>query len=275
MASRFRTTEISDPRFESNHLRFITVKTPNLEGRGDICVFVPPVTRVSALPLVTLLHGVYGSAWIWSQKAGVHRTALRLIEQGEIPPMVIAMPSDGLWGDGSGYLSHNALCFDSWIVEDVPAAVIENLPEVDESSPRFMAGLSMGGYGAMRLGAKHGKRYAALSAHSSITELQHMAMFVEEPLSAYAGDAEERELSVLETILNNSATLPALRFDCGAEDPLLEANRNLHTRLQTAGIAHTYQEFPGGHDWDYWEQHIVETLRFFAFRSDPSHRFDS
>jgi len=69
--SKFRTTEISDPEFESNHLRFITVKTPNLKGRGDICVFVPPVENLKDIPIVTLLHGVYGSAWIWAHKAGV------------------------------------------------------------------------------------------------------------------------------------------------------------------------------------------------------------
>ena len=69
----FRTTEISDPKFESDNLRFITVKSKNLKGRGDICVFVPPMQNVENLPLVILLHGVYGSAWVWSKKAGVHQ----------------------------------------------------------------------------------------------------------------------------------------------------------------------------------------------------------
>ena len=112
--SRFRTTEISDPQFESDNLRFITVKTEHLKGRGDLCVFVPEGVSAANLPLVVLLHGVYGSAWIWAHKAGVHRTAQRLIEAGRIKPMVIAMPSDGLWGDGSAYLPHNALNFEKW-----------------------------------------------------------------------------------------------------------------------------------------------------------------
>ena len=263
MASRFRTTEISDPAFESDHLRFITVKSPNLGGRGDICLFIPPGIAATNLPFITLLHGVYGSAWIWSQKAGVHRTALRMIESGEIPPMVIAMPSDGLRGDGSGYLPQRAQNFESWIAEDVPAAVIENIPQVGDASPRFIAGLSMGGYGALRIGAKYAERFAAISGHSSITEVSQMAKFVEEPLSSYDTDFNS---SVYQAVIGAGAKLPPLRFDCGVADELIGANRILHGQLQAAGIPHTYEEFPGGHEWPYWTEHIADTLRFFAAR---------
>ena len=98
----FRTIEISNPEFENDFLRFITVKSQNLKGRGDICVFVPPGAEdKNNCPLVILLHGVYGSAWSWSLNGGVHLTALEMIKKKLIPSMVIAMPSDGLWGDGS------------------------------------------------------------------------------------------------------------------------------------------------------------------------------
>ena len=123
----FRTIEKSDPAFESNHLSFITVKTKNLKGRGDICLFVPPVKGLKDIPLVVLLHGVFGSAWAWSQKAGVHLTAWDMIQNKELEPMVIAMPSDGLWGDGSAYLPHNDFDFEKWIVDDVINAVIDNV----------------------------------------------------------------------------------------------------------------------------------------------------
>ena len=93
MESKFRTTEISNPEFEANNLRFITVKTSNLQGRGDICVFVPPGKDLKDVPIVTLLHGVYGSAWIWAHKAGVHFTALQLMKEGLIKPMVLAARS--------------------------------------------------------------------------------------------------------------------------------------------------------------------------------------
>jgi enterochelin esterase-like enzyme len=58
--------------------------------------------------------------------------------------------------------------------------------------------------------------------------------------------------------------LPPLRFDCGTEDLLIEENRQLHRDLTAAEVPHTYQEFPGGHDWPYWEAHIADSLRFFG-----------
>ncbi len=259
----FRTTELSDPSFENGNLRCITVKTPNLKGRGDICVFVPPLGTVTDLPLVILLHGVYGSAWVWSQKAGVHLSAWQMMESGDIPPMVIAMPSDGLWGDGSGYVPHDGRNFEKWIVEDVPQAVRENISSVSENSAMFISGLSMGGFGALRLGVKYSDKFKAISAHSSITDLDQMPLFVEEPLDGYLQE-DEKENSVWSLIQDNSDSLPKLRFDCGTEDLLLEYNRKLHQQLQDNRIDHIYEEFPGEHQWEYWGEHIKDTLRFFG-----------
>lgn len=258
----FRTTEISDPRFESDNLRFITVKSQNLKGRGDICVFVPPVENAQDLPLLILLHGVYGSAWVWSQKAGVHRTAWNMIQNKEIEPMVIAMPSDGLWGDGSGYLAHNQKDFEKWIVEDVPNAVIENIPSVSKTSDMFIAGLSMGGFGALRLGIKHSGKFKAISAHSSITDVQQMPLFVEESTSNYA-QQKSCENSVWGILQEHQGQLPKIRFDCGTEDQLLDYNRKLHEQLKAAEIEHDYEEFPGAHEWSYWQEHVKKSLSFF------------
>lgn len=264
--SKFRTTEISNPEFESNNLRFITVKTPNLKGRGDICVFVPPNKDLKDIPIVTLLHGVYGGAWIWAHKAGVHFTALKMMEEGIIKPMVIAMPSDGLWGDGSAYLPHNEKNFENWIVDDVVNAVIENIDSTSEKSDLFIAGLSMGGYGALRLGAKFPKKYSAISGHSSITNKNQMHLFVEEEESNYSQENEINE-DVFELLLQNKESLPPVRFDCGNNDLLIQQNRELHSKLRSANIPHVYQEFEGAHEWEYWQEHIKDTLMFFEVNS--------
>ena len=103
----FRTFELSDPRFESEGLRHITVKSRALRGRGDMTLFVPRgAEQMLNLPLAILLHGVYGSHWAWTRSGGVHRTLTRLIDSGGITPIALVMPSDGLWGDGSGYVRH-------------------------------------------------------------------------------------------------------------------------------------------------------------------------
>ncbi|WP_422359617.1 alpha/beta hydrolase [Reichenbachiella sp.] len=260
--SKFRTTEISDTPFESNGLRFITVKSTHLKGRGDICVFVP-MGEHQHLPIVTLLHGVYGSAWIWAMKAGAHLTAQRMIDNGEIKPMILAMPSDGLWGDGSGYVSHGGVDYEKWIAEDVVDAVMELIPEASKKSTRFISGLSMGGYGALRIGAKYANQYKGISAHSSITDIDQMKLFVEEPLTAYL-QKDGKDQSVFQTILAQKSKLPPLRFDCGKHDLLIAYNRNLHNQLNQHQITHTYEEFEGKHEWPYWAEHLKDTLKFFS-----------
>ncbi|PQJ80641.1 alpha/beta hydrolase [Polaribacter porphyrae] len=260
--SKFRTTEISDPRFESNNLRHITVKSKYLKNRGDITVFVPDGESLNNLPIVTLLHGVYGSHWIWSQKTGIHLQLKTWIENGEIEPMIIAMPSDGLWGDGSGYVPHLNANFEKWIVDDVPNAVIELIPQANEQSKLCIAGLSMGGFGALRLGIKYFTKFSAVSGLSSITVIDEMKLFVEEELENYHQKDKENE-SVFETILKNQENLPPFRFDCGKDDVLIEGNRKLHQQLKNLKINHIYKENEGKHEWMYWETHIKETILFF------------
>ncbi|MEM1119139.1 MAG: alpha/beta hydrolase-fold protein [Bacteroidota bacterium] len=263
---RFRTIKISDARFESDNLRYITIKTPHLKGRGNICVFVPPNAVAEDLPIAILLHGVYGSCNSWSKQAGAHRTALKLIQQKKIRPMVLVMPSDGLWGDGSAYLSHNGFDFDKWIVEDVLDAVKLTIPQTRESTTTFIGGLSMGGFGTLMLGAKYPEKFKGFSAHSAITSLPQMELFVEEPLSEYQQVLAKSEDAFL-MLKSNRGKLPPLRFDCGTDDLLIEYNRKLHAQLLAEGIKHDYEEFEGGHEWPYWERHLVDTLLFFEKNS--------
>ncbi len=260
--SKFKTTELSDPRFEANNLRHITVKSKHLKHRGDISVYVPPGENLSDLPIVILLHGVYGSHWIWSQKTGIHLKMNAWIENGDIRHMIVAMPSDGLWGDGSAYLPHENSDFEKWIVEDVPNAVIELIPQASNASKLCIAGLSMGGFGALRLGIKYHDKFSGVSGLSSITVVDEMALFVEEEITSYNQTEKENE-SVIATILKHRENLPPFRFDCGKDDELIEGNRTLHQQLNDLNIPHIYKENPGKHEWIYWETHIKETIVFF------------
>jgi len=261
---RFKTLEISNPDFENNNLRFVTVKTPNLKGRGDICVYAPPgAINTDNLPVVILLHGVYGSAWSWPYNSGVHLRVHELIEQGVLPPMVIAMPSDGMWGDGSAFLPVDGYDFEKWIAEDVPDALAECIKGVTKKSPLFIAGMSMGGFGALRIGAKYGHKFKAISGHSSITSLPQIKFFAEESLKNYAQDDITDE-DVFETFLKYRKQLPPVRFDCGTGDLLINYNRALHKKMDKEGMLHLYVENPGGHEWPYWTEHVIQSLRFFA-----------
>ncbi len=262
MEKRFNTIETSFSRFEKDRLRYVTVHSKNLGGRGDICVFLPPEMPID-IPVVVLLHGVYGSAWSWALNGGVHLTALDMIASGALPPMMVVMPSDGLWGDGSAYLPHNGFDFEKWIADDVPAVMQELFAEVTGKSSFFIGGLSMGGFGAMRIGAKYHERFNAISGHSSITSLEQMKYFTTEDLGRYA-QADPVSEDVLATILRFKKHLPRLRFDCGYDDVLLPYNRLLHEALEKEGVSHEYHEFAGGHQWNYWEEHVRDTFLFFA-----------
>lgn len=264
MMQNFRTIEVSDLKYENDNLKFITVKTPNLKGRGDICLFTPPdIDPGISYPVVILLHGVYGSCWSWALKGGVHLQAQEMIKNKVIPPMFIAMPSDGLWGDGSGYLPHDSRNFENWIAQDVPNLLEHLIEGITKNSPFFISGLSMGGFGSLRIGVKYFEKFKAVSAHSAITNLNQMKLFVEEDLNCYKQKNVIDE-DVYETILANLKHLPPIYFDCGDKDHLLSFNRDLHTKLLSNDIHHIYKEHPGEHEWPYWNRHIRDSLIFFS-----------
>lgn len=262
MSIHFPTIEISHPDHTPPGMHFITVKSPALHRRADISLFIPPNLKAGPLPLVTLLHGVYGSHWAWLFKAGAHEVLMRLIEQEGLPAMALAMPSDGLWGDGSGYLRHTEADYRSWIVDEVAAACARVDPNTLHA-PKFLCGLSMGGYGALRMGALHAERYAAFSAHSSVTDAADLQSFILEGSGPF-DLAEDQPLQAIACLKDNAHRLPPFRFDCGTDDGLIEPNRRLHHELERAGIPHGYDEFPGGHTWDYWRTHLADSLHFFA-----------
>jgi enterochelin esterase-like enzyme len=258
----FASVECSDPRFERDGLRVITVRSGALDRRVDMCFWAPPLgASPGTLPLLILLHGAGGSAWSWPLNGGAHLTASRLIETGEIAPVALAMPSDGMWGLGSGFVPHADADYERWIVEEVPAAAALADDRVSGSSPLTIAGLSMGGFGALRLGAKYPDRFRGISAHSAVTTLGRLAETTGDRLEALPGFGQP-DGTALHWLEVNAARLPPLRFDCGAGDPLLPSNRALHAALEARGIEHQYEEFAGGHDWLYWRLHLADSLRF-------------
>ncbi len=262
-SERFGKIELSDPRFERDNLRFLTFNSPALGRRGDVTLYIPSGRDTAAdLPVVLLLHGVYCSHWAWAYKAGAHHIADDLIRLEQIPPMVMVMPSDGLWAEGSGYLRHAAADYERWIVEDVLDCVRECVPQISLRSHVFIAGLSMGGYAALRLSAKYPQIFKGASAHSAFVTLEVQRRLVTKELPFQPDQRDDG--SVLFWMLQHRGQLPPTRFDCGTEDTFLEHNRSLSRELQAAGIPHRYEEYPGGHDWAYWSDRLPATLRFFA-----------
>ncbi|HTV81997.1 MAG TPA: alpha/beta hydrolase-fold protein [Acidobacteriaceae bacterium] len=269
--NRFRNANLSEP-VNAAGVRFATLYSPALARRADMTLYVPDAGAVE-LPLLILLHGVYGSHWNWWAFGQAPESAAAMIRSGEILPLTIAMPSDGLWDHGSGYVAHRDFDAEAWIVEDVPQFVGEMLPQV-RTDRCYLAGLSMGGYGALRLGMKHAAKVKGISAHSAVTRIQELEAFVQEPMVEYLA-AGEANADILHWARRHRAILPPLRFDCGRQDSLLEGNRALHQVLEDEGIPHIYEEHSGGHCWEYWAEHVRDTLRFVSEIEERAGRISS
>ena len=257
----FRTIKISDPAFEPKGFRYITVKSNALNGRADITIYIPECAKgKGGISAIVLLHGVYGSHWAWTMNGNAHNTLEDMIRRDESKPFILIMPSDGLWGDGSGYVDHGIQNFEKWIGEEVPALVKQTINEVDEDSQFFISGLSMGGYGAFRIGLNYPQQFKGISSHSSLTDLNQIKSFVEEDWSFW----DEKQPGSIQELISNAVHLPAIRFDCGLDDDLLMPNRTLHEFLEHSNIDHKYEEFAGGHEWEYWRDKIRNTYAFFS-----------
>jgi S-formylglutathione hydrolase FrmB len=271
MAEGIRNAVLSDDLPGHPGVRLLTLYAPALRRRADVTLYLPPAPADRPLPLLILMHGVYGSHWNWWAMGNLPAIAGEMLAAGEIVPIAVAMPSDGLWSDGSGYVAHKSFDAEAWIIDDVPACVCGFFPQI-QTSKVFLAGLSMGGFGALRIGAKHASRVAGISAHSAVTSLADLRQFIQNPIEDDLA-AGKRDVDFFYWMRRNRSHLPPIRFDCGTDDSLLASNRALHTALLRARIPHEYEEHPGGHDWPYWQQQVRATLRFVSQLAGESAEF--
>lgn len=258
MAPEPASLEVSAPVHDAHGLRFATVHSAALGGRGDVCLYQAGEAEV--LPVIVLLHGVYGSAWSWPLQGSAHVSLAAAVGRGEIPPCLLVTPSDGLYGLGSGYLPLAHGDYEGWIMRDLLMAVRQMVPQATGSL--YLGGLSMGGFGALRLGAKYASEVAGIAAHSSITKMDDFPQFLNGLPHDFEVSSEECDL--LHWIRQAGEALPPLQFDCGVDDPLLESNRAFHSALHELGAAHEYYEHAGAHEWDYWSRHVADAYRFFG-----------
>jgi len=207
-------------------------------------------------PVLYLLHGLSDDHTNWHRNTSIERYA-------EGTGLIIVMPD----GHRSFYVNDprpGGLAYEDHIVRDVVAMVDNIFPTVRLRRGRAVAGLSMGGYGAMMLATRHPDVFSAASAHSSAMFFAHTE-FADRPgvqALADALPAGQYDCFALAEKLKTAGPVPAIRFDCGTDDPLIEHNRAFHRHLGNLGIAHEYAEFPGGHNWAYWDEHIRDTLAF-------------
>ena len=221
-----------------------------------------PDTGKPPFPVYYLLHGRSDdySAWMrWT----------RIENYVSNRPMAVVMP-DGFLGFYCDNVAGGS--YAKYMLEDVVGFVEKTFHVQKQRGGRCIGGLSMGGYGAVHLALLRPEMFVSANSHSGA--LAHGSKHVKIKGNADyervfgkgpATIGSVRDLFAQSAKLKKKGTrLPKLRIDCGTEDFLLEHNRLYHAHLETLRIPHEYQEFPGPHEWNYWDLHVREALDFHA-----------
>lgn len=197
-------------------------------------------------PVVMMLHGFSDDCNSWIQRSSLPRYAAEY-------PMLIVLPDGGT----SRYLNLNAggrygqQRNEDHIMQDVIGHVRRMFNVT--AGPWGIGGLSMGGYGAMRLGLKYPEVFGSIWAHSGSYRVPE----IEPP---FFTDFEDADVRVHAERVAASGEAPVISFDCGVDDFLIDDNRSFHAYLDEIGLRHHYAEHPGEHTWDYWDAHVREAL---------------
>lgn len=227
---------VASVRFHSNAL-----------GRGASYQVLLPEVGEGPFPVLVQLHGLTDDGMAWIERSNLVRHVERL-------PLVVVLPDGGT----SNYLNWqhaervNRNNYEDLIMEDIPASVRRHFHVTD--GPWAIGGLSMGGYGAMRLGLKYPDRFASIWSHSSAFEIDTYFP------NAMLADIEDADLDVHARAIAKREQRPVIGFDCGTEDELIEESRAFSRLLHDLGIDHHYAEHPGAHTWDYWDTHVLAAL---------------
>jgi putative tributyrin esterase len=232
---------------------------------------VPP-SRALRYPVLYLLHGLGGSHDDWiSNRAHLAQHAMQY-------HIIIVTPEgkDGWYTDGAAANEK----FESYIVQELLPDVERRYRTIAMREGRAVAGLSMGGYGALKFGVKYPDKFifaASMSgAHGAPrwdANDKELIDFVKPSLARVYGamDNPVRAANDLFKLIDalppeRIAQLPFLYLDCGTEDFLIDSNRALDELLVKRKIPHEFRELPGGHTWPYWDQQVQEILRIAAHR---------
>lgn len=209
-----------------------------------------------------LLHGLSDDYTVWLRRTRIEWYVREL-------PLIVVMP-DGFRGfytdnaDGPAYAKYAA--------EELVAFVERNFPARASREARCVGGLSMGGYGALRLALGYPHLFCSANSHSGA--LMHGGRAAPRPDGPLAPAEFHRIfgprppgsghdlVALAERARRAGGPLPKLLMDCGTDDFLLEDNRALHRELERLGVPHEYREFPGAHTWDYWDEHVQDALAF-------------
>jgi S-formylglutathione hydrolase FrmB len=221
------------------------------------------------VPVLYLLHGWSDDHTGWQRRTSIERYAL---DKG----LAVIMPGTDL-----GFYTDMKYGYDFWqfFSKELPGLVHEFFPRIStRREDTFVAGLSMGGFGALKLGINCPEQFSAVASLSGLTD----------PLWAYQnrdkdddgavwlnifGDEDEMRGSVndihckMEELIASGKTRPRFYQTCGTEDFLYKINVAFRDRFKDR-IDLTYYEEAGAHEWDYWDRNIQRVINWLPLAAN-------
>ena len=224
-------------------------------------------------PVLYLLHGLAGHYDNWLSKT-------KLKEYAAQYQMIIVTPegNDGWYTDSATVPTDK---YESYIIEELIPDVESRYRTIREREGRAIAGLSMGGYGALKFGVKYPEKFifaASISgaldpAVRSDTNPRNIWSFLRPSVMQTFGapDNPVRAANDLHKLVRDLpseriASLPFLYLDCGTEDSFITTNREMATIFLERKIRHEFRELPGTHSWAYWDSQVQEVLKIATLK---------
>lgn len=230
----------------------------------------PKQEKKDCFETVFLLHGHGGNHDDWLMGCNLDYLALKF-------NMAFVMPSV----ENSFYIDdepHEAL-YATYVCEELLTLVRKTFPLSSRREDTAIAGLSMGGFGALRLGLLYPDVFDGIIALSSALITDEIAALpkgqgntiasyayyehIFGPLSALKGSDRDPK-ALARTLATAKPHIPKIFMACGTEDFLLENNRDYDRYLTGLEIPHTYLEGPGEHVWKFFDEYIEKGLEWWS-----------
>ena len=214
-----------------------------------------------------LLHGMSDDHTIWQRRTSIERYATDL-------GIAVIMPSTQLGWYTDMY---HGLKWWSFISIELPRICRKFFPLSDKREDNFAAGLSMGGYGAVKLGLGAGEAFSnvatlsgGLDMYSIMSEPEFDVGFGEFWLNVFGPSDKFKggcnDLFALAERRKDAGMMPRIYQWCGTEDFLYKQNISFRDHVRALGYDLTYEEGPGDHQWKYWDDKIQRVLEWLPIK---------
>lgn len=212
-------------------------------------------------PTLFLFHGIWGGHMDWVRNSNIIRYAQERQVAVVLPSAVNSFYTD---------MAYGAKYF-TFISEELPQVMRTLFPLSDKREDTFVAGLSMGGYGALKLALRKPDSFAAVASLSGAVDIVSQINspdILDLKLKDVFGDlskvkGSDNDLFYLtEKLKANGTSLPKIYQACGTEDFLYKDNLSFKEHMEKLNIDFTYEEAKGGHDWNFWDTYIQKVLKW-------------